>query len=68
MGGCPSLRPSSPVQKEEGLREEHGSARQIARGPLRGAAMAFPQKRPRSKRDGGTRLALRRFTAGRRGG
>ena len=48
MGGCSSLRPSSPVQKEEGLREEHGSARQIARGPLCGAAMAFPQKRPRS--------------------
>ena len=49
-GGRASIRPSSPVQKEEGLREEHGSARQIARGPLCGAAMAFPQKRPRSKR------------------
>ena len=29
------------VQKEEGLREEHGSARQIARGPRRGAARRF---------------------------
>ena len=34
-------RPPSFVQKEEGLREEHGSARQIARGPLRGAARRF---------------------------
>ena len=35
MGGCPSLRPSSPVQKEEGLREEHGSfpRRKLRRGP-----------------------------------
>ena len=48
--GSASLRLSSLVQKEEGLREEHGSSRQIARGPLCGAAMAFPQKRPRSKR------------------
>ena len=35
------LAPSSLVQKEEGLREEHGSARQIARGPLCGAARRF---------------------------
>ena len=39
-GGLP-LRPSSSVQKEEGLREEHGSARQIARGPLCGASRRF---------------------------
>ena len=31
----------SPIQKEEGLREEHGSSRQIARGPRRGAARRF---------------------------
>ena len=41
VGGRSSLRPPSPVQKEEGLREEHGSARQIARGPLCGAARHF---------------------------
>ena len=29
------------VQKEEGLREEHGFSRQIARGPRRGAARRF---------------------------
>ena len=34
-------RPPTFVQKEEGLREEHGSARQIARGPLCGAARRF---------------------------
>ena len=36
MGGCPSLRPSSSVQKEEGLREEHGSfpRRKLRRGPV----------------------------------
>ena len=45
-----AFRPPSFVQKEEGLREEHGSARQIARGPRCGAAMAFPQKRPRSEK------------------
>ena len=35
MGGCASLRPPSPVQKEEGLREEHGSfpRRKLRRGP-----------------------------------
>ena len=35
VGGCASLRPSSPVQKEEGLREEHGSfpRRKLRRGP-----------------------------------
>ena len=55
MKGCPLSFPV-PVQKEEGLREEHGSARQIARGPLCGAAMAFPQKRPRS---GGSRFVRR---------
>ena len=36
-----AFRLSSFVQKEEGLREEHGSARQIARGPRRGAARRF---------------------------
>ena len=36
-----TFRLSSFVQKEEGLREEHGSARQIARGPLCGAARRF---------------------------
>ena len=41
VGGRSSLRPPSFVQKEEGLREEHGSARQIARGPLCGAARRF---------------------------
>ena len=41
MGGSALSRLQSPVQKEEGLREEHGSARQIARGPLRGAARRF---------------------------
>ena len=43
MGGSslPVFRPPSFVQKEEGLREEHGSARQIARGPRCGAARRF---------------------------
>ena len=41
VGGSALSRLQSPVQKEEGLREEHGSARQIARGPLRGAAWRF---------------------------
>ena len=41
MGGSSLSRPPTLVQKEEGLREEHGSARQIARGPRRGAARRF---------------------------
>ena len=40
-GGGRKLAFPSPVQKEEGLREEHGSARQIARGPRCGAARRF---------------------------
>ena len=40
-GLAPVKETPSPVQKEEGLREEHGSARQIARGPLCGAARRF---------------------------
>ena len=41
VGGRSLSRLRSPVQKEEGLREEHGSSRQIARGPRRGAARRF---------------------------
>ena len=41
VGGRSLSRLRSPVQKEEGLREEHGFSRQIARGPRRGAARRF---------------------------
>ena len=45
-----AFRPPTFVQKEEGLREEHGSARQIARGPRCGAANGVSAETPAIER------------------
>ena len=67
--GSASLRLSSLVQKEEGLREEHGSSRQIARGPRRRVpASDFRQFTCRKSMEFSGSPQKRRFCGGCQGG